>query len=438
MTDDAGDSDPSTWDPAFDAVTAAPVHHKVLFENDKLRVRIAAIVPRFSPPPPDVRLTDLGDWTTAATAAAGRRFLMARTFACLQPIKLEDWFAAEAQLLGCYFGLDASGLPALRQIGVPTSLTPTAITSTHELTSQGRSGFERNVRGAINIISIATRYDPLTNEWKGQPIQVWQGTSRGRSLIPAPVEIKPYSNAALSYGISLGGYPPSAEEVADYTRTAQALLGIFGYPYATITVSVPFTHFDVLTGSLVQLTSATLPDDDLGQRGMTARVGYVTGRKVDFGRGVITLTVLCPEANIAGYAPATRISAISLVSGTTYDLTIDPSNPTGYADVSVWSDIQTLAAGNDVIVQWRQWNTTSVAANVDGLFVGVVGGKLRVTFTGAISLAAGTFNLCFANTTAGLGPPEPVSQQRYCYQAGSDGVIDWQDGTKEPARVFAA
>jgi hypothetical protein len=33
---DAGD--PSTWDPRLDAVTAAPKNHKVLFENDALRV----------------------------------------------------------------------------------------------------------------------------------------------------------------------------------------------------------------------------------------------------------------------------------------------------------------------------------------------------------------------------------------------------------------
>jgi len=31
-------SDPSTWDPALDAVTAAPKNHKVLFENESLRV----------------------------------------------------------------------------------------------------------------------------------------------------------------------------------------------------------------------------------------------------------------------------------------------------------------------------------------------------------------------------------------------------------------
>lgn len=31
-------SDPSTWDPALDAVVAAPDHHRVLFENENLRV----------------------------------------------------------------------------------------------------------------------------------------------------------------------------------------------------------------------------------------------------------------------------------------------------------------------------------------------------------------------------------------------------------------
>ncbi len=31
-------TDPASWDPALDAVAAAPKHHRVLFENDKLRV----------------------------------------------------------------------------------------------------------------------------------------------------------------------------------------------------------------------------------------------------------------------------------------------------------------------------------------------------------------------------------------------------------------
>jgi hypothetical protein len=38
-------SDPSTWDPAFDAVIAAPANHKVIFENDRLRVLEVTLPP---------------------------------------------------------------------------------------------------------------------------------------------------------------------------------------------------------------------------------------------------------------------------------------------------------------------------------------------------------------------------------------------------------
>ncbi len=38
MAEDNTSADPSSWDPALDAVVAAPANHKVLFENDNLRV----------------------------------------------------------------------------------------------------------------------------------------------------------------------------------------------------------------------------------------------------------------------------------------------------------------------------------------------------------------------------------------------------------------
>ena len=36
---------PSTWDPALDAVIAAPAHHRVIFENDRLRVLEVTLAP---------------------------------------------------------------------------------------------------------------------------------------------------------------------------------------------------------------------------------------------------------------------------------------------------------------------------------------------------------------------------------------------------------
>jgi hypothetical protein len=44
------DADPSTWDPALDAVIAAPKHHKVIFENDRLRVLEVILDPQDEEP----------------------------------------------------------------------------------------------------------------------------------------------------------------------------------------------------------------------------------------------------------------------------------------------------------------------------------------------------------------------------------------------------
>ncbi len=44
--DHASDSsDPTTWDPALDAVTAAPRNHAVLYEDDVIRVLAVSVAP---------------------------------------------------------------------------------------------------------------------------------------------------------------------------------------------------------------------------------------------------------------------------------------------------------------------------------------------------------------------------------------------------------
>ena len=50
MSDDRASLDPSSWDPALDAVVAAPANHKVLFENDQLRVLEVTLEPETEEP----------------------------------------------------------------------------------------------------------------------------------------------------------------------------------------------------------------------------------------------------------------------------------------------------------------------------------------------------------------------------------------------------
>lgn len=50
MTDQNNTLDPADWDPALDAVAAAPDHHKVIFENEKLRVLEVTLEPNDEEP----------------------------------------------------------------------------------------------------------------------------------------------------------------------------------------------------------------------------------------------------------------------------------------------------------------------------------------------------------------------------------------------------
>lgn len=45
MQDNLANQDPSTWDPMLDAVTAAPANHRVVYENDGLRVLEVTLEP---------------------------------------------------------------------------------------------------------------------------------------------------------------------------------------------------------------------------------------------------------------------------------------------------------------------------------------------------------------------------------------------------------
>jgi hypothetical protein len=50
MADEHTISEPESWDPSLDAVTAAPDHHKVLYENDRVRVLKVTLEPNGEEP----------------------------------------------------------------------------------------------------------------------------------------------------------------------------------------------------------------------------------------------------------------------------------------------------------------------------------------------------------------------------------------------------
>ena len=72
-------ADPSTWDPALDAVTAAPANHRILFENDRLRVLEVTLEPDDEEPVhhhrwPSGEMSWMGPWTWSKTKTDGQRW----------------------------------------------------------------------------------------------------------------------------------------------------------------------------------------------------------------------------------------------------------------------------------------------------------------------------------------------------------------------------
>ena len=79
MADNHTDLDPSTWDPALDAVVAAPKHHKVVFENERLRVLEVTLEPNDEEP-------IIGGHQYSCSTRSSRRYtiLLQMVLNCLQ------------------------------------------------------------------------------------------------------------------------------------------------------------------------------------------------------------------------------------------------------------------------------------------------------------------------------------------------------------------
>jgi hypothetical protein len=73
MSEQLPDSDTSTWDPALDAVVAAPANHKVLFENDNLRVLEVNLAPDEEDPSIIIDGAQYSSWTRCKV-----RFMISR------------------------------------------------------------------------------------------------------------------------------------------------------------------------------------------------------------------------------------------------------------------------------------------------------------------------------------------------------------------------
>lgn len=366
---------------------------------------------------------------TIAEASGGRGFLTTRRFMAFGPASLEEWIAEHAKLYGVFPCLTSAGKITVRRLRLPviTEVSLGTIDADRTLMDGSWPAFERNAYGSVNTVLIRTGFNPVTEDFDGDVYQARDVTAFGRNKAPRITKIEAQSNAVLGEGV----FTP--EEVQSIVSP---IFGVFGAPYATITLEVPLLLWPVLLGDVVQLTSKQLPDADDGTRGWTdPKPAMVIGRSWDMATGRGTFTLLVHEQRIAGYAPTMLISSTAIQNpGTDTDhiLTVTGDDPDG----NTWAYIPSGTTATDwfevgYAVRIYEWDATTPTTR-KGTVTAVTATTVRVTFTAAWTGLGGVPYILGFDSASFVA----TAQKVFCFIAGTDNRIGFASGDV-PARVLA-
>ncbi len=354
-----------------------------------------------------------------AAIATGRDWLSERSYLGTSDVSLSKMIEEECKLYGLVPSITIDGRLTFVpfRVGAATEVVVYAIDETNNLSGAQMPGFEPSAFGLLNTIQLKTGFDPKTGKHIGRTFVVRDSAALSRNPLPRMMKIEPRSSWADDLAI------PYSEVLA----MAQTWLGVLGAAYQTITVACRLDAFGAPIGQQVSVTVAQLPNTLDGGRGVVLASGVVIGRRVRLLDAIVELTLLTTQVRIAGYAPSSLIDTATLVSGSTYDLTIDLAQPTGYAFSDSW------AVGDEAkLVQYNVTSPTSVNATITAIDPGT--GVITATLSAAPP--SGTLTLEYRNA-----PDVVVAQERYAFIALEDGaggnVIEFASGNVPP-RQFAS
>lgn len=377
---------------------------------------------------PDLRATDfdLAEISaTVAAQAAGSTYLMSRDYVSTSSKSLKAALAAEAQLLRAAWCFDEEGKLTLRRIAAPTlgDVSTATIDGSKVLTGKGFPGWDRELYGTVNVLRMRTGYDPETDEYTGRDIVVRNVPGFAVNKKVRQVTIEPTFRSS-SEDIELAA--------AAATAAAAASFAIYGNAYAIATVPVGMQCFSVRTLDTVRLTSAQLPNENTGARGLTDRACLVIGKRFNLETGMGQLSLLYSLGRFAGYAPAMRVTAATVVSGNTWDLTLGASPPSAGSIDYLPADAPNADDWFEVGHKIRAWDwNTATPTILSGDVITVAGLLMRVTFTGAGFTGYGVDEWIIGYDVAGTSG-FATTQEPYAFMAGTDLRIDFD----EPAQIL--
>ena len=358
--------------------------------------------------------------------------LAQRAWAFGNKVSVQDVIKEELKLLGCFMRLGVDGRINAQNLAstAATDVEVVLIGEANIVTPYDSYGaypsVEPNADGIVNEILVNRQYDSYTDEYLVDPTpyvhidSIATHKSRGRGSM----SIEPKSSET------------SRPEENGERNLIGAILDWYATDHDVITLAVAMTSTvtladgtagvlmtDVRCGTWVRITSAHIPNVSTGTMGVTALTGLVVGRSWPLDpkeHGIGQLIVRCnhvESTRSAGYAPAAYISALSLVTGTTYNLTVSQNKyaPSGHDDLDYFT------SGDKV--RGCEWNGDHTYT---GQVTSIINATtIRVAFdaTPTYLVSAGLGLLRFANDGGSLA----AGQTDYIYVADS-GLLLYDNG----------
>lgn len=347
-----------------------------------------------------------------ADAIQKRPWAQVRSYISRKKRTLLDLYRNDLKLIGMFLCSDQYGAinASTHRFVSPTEVVSGSVGADEILISESAPTWERvGGSGYVNTVECSTDYNPNEDRYTGPTIIVRDVASVSEHRLSNSVKIEPVSFGSETW-----------DDIADVWRP---LVAYYGGDAATVGVDVPLTLFTVAVGDPVRITSDRIPDPSTGTRGTTAS-GIVIGRRWDMSTGIGRLTILVSYIGAAGYAPTAYVSAKSLVSGFTYDLTVSTSapgsGPSMYASGEAVTDH--FEAGDKVLVwQWDNAAPTTAAGTV----VSVSASTIRVTFGGAFGGAPSASDPYAISFDDAATVATDTSQIPYAFFAGTNGKISF-------------
>lgn len=294
-----------------------------------------------------------------------------RIFVAHGGLKLGEVLENELMVMGCYQRLNLGAIEWVRlHSAVATDAASWAIVE-GDIDRASWPQYARGGDGIVSQVEYKTGWNPTDNEWRGRSLFVRDVQSASGTATSLTIEVaqRSYPAGRLEESAVDDGVTPDL-----VARMAMPVFGLFGAEYDKITVVVGMRFFGAKIGDTASLTSSRVPSTT-GVMGVSGDTCLITGYSFDASTGRVSLELLRSGQQVAGYAPAFRVTAQANVGGNTWDVTVNLSDYTDATDVATW-----LRAGD--LVRVTQGDSAA-PTELNGTVVSASALVVRVTFVGA-------------------------------------------------------